>query len=91
MEFEWDEDKNAENIRKHGIGFATAVQAFDDDRAIPFSDTDHSTVGEARFALLGMCTAGLVFVSFTIRGEKCRLISARKASKTMYAVYADDI
>lgn len=59
-EFEWDDDKNAENIRNHGISFEKAVRAFDDERAIPFADPEHSRVGEPRYALLGMCEAGLV-------------------------------
>jgi len=91
MEFEWDADKNEENIRNHGVGFGVAVQAFDDDRAVPFSDPSHSGVGEPRYALIGMCSAGLVFVSFTYRSERCRIISARKASRRMHAIYADDI
>lgn len=70
MEFEWDENKNADNYRKHGIRFEIAAQAFEDDLAIPFADPKHSTIGEARYALLGMCESGLVFISFTIRGEK---------------------
>jgi uncharacterized DUF497 family protein len=89
-EFEWDDDKNAENIKKHGIDFKTAMQAFDDDRAIPFADPDHSTVGEPRYALLGMCEAGLVFISFTYRGEKSRIITVRKASKRMQRMYAEN-
>lgn len=90
MGFEWDENKNTENYRKHGIRFEIATQAFKDDRAIPFSDPEHSTVGEPRYALLGMCESGLVFISFTIRGEKYRIITARKASKRMRKMYAEN-
>lgn len=87
--FEWDEDKNAENIKKHRIDFKMAVQAFDDDLAIPFADPEHS-IDEARYALLGMCKSGLVFISFAIRGEKYRIITARKASKRMHKMYAEN-
>jgi uncharacterized DUF497 family protein len=90
MGFEWDENKNLENIRKHGISFSVAIEAFDDELAIPFSDHEHSTAGEARYALLGMCKAGLVFISFTIRGTKYRIISVRKASKRMHKIYAEN-
>ena len=89
MAFEWDETKNVENIRKHGLRFEIVKAAFDDDRAIPFADPEHSTVGEPRYALLGMCESGLVFVSFTIRGDNYRLITARKASKRMRKTYAE--
>ena len=42
MIFEWDENKNIANIKKHGIGFAEACSAFYDDKAILFDDPDHS-------------------------------------------------
>lgn len=89
-DFEWDDDKDADNIANHGIGFKIAVQAFDDDRAIPFSDPKHSSVGEPCYALLGLCELGLVFISFTYRGSKTRIISARKASKRMQGIYAEN-
>jgi uncharacterized DUF497 family protein len=88
MEFEWDEDKNRANLRKHGIRFETAIKAFDDEQAIPFVDPEHSVVGEARYALLGLCESGLVFISFAIRDERYRVITARKASKRMHEIYA---
>jgi uncharacterized protein len=90
MEFEWDDRKNLENIKKHnGISFEIAVKAFDDDLAIPFEDPEHSDENETRYALIGMCENGLVFISFTIRGEQYRIIPARKASKKMEKMYAD--
>lgn len=90
MSFEWDENKNAENYRKHGIRFESAKQAFDDERAIPFADPLHSTIDEPRYALLGMSETGLVFINFTIRGENYRIITARKASKRMHKIYAEN-
>jgi uncharacterized protein len=90
MEFEWDDNKNLENIKKHDeISFETAVKAFDDDLAIPFEDPEHSNENEIRYALIRMCEIGLVFISFTVRGRKYRIISARKASKKMETMYAD--
>lgn len=90
MAFQWDDDKNVENIRKHGIDFRIAVEAFDDDRAIPYVDREHSSVGEPRYALLGMCPSGLVFISFTIRNDIYRIISVRKASRRMHKEYAEN-
>jgi uncharacterized protein len=90
MEFEWDENKNLENIEIHGISFEKAVKAFDDDLAIPLEDLEHSDENETRYALIGMCEIGLVFVSFTFRGENCRIISARQASRKMEKMYADN-
>lgn len=90
MEFEWDENKNLENIKNHGISFDKAVKAFDDDLAIPLEDAEHGDEIETRYALTGMCEIGLVFVSFTFRGENYRIISARKASRKMEEMYADN-
>lgn len=89
-EFEWDDEKNRLNIKEHGIDFQTAIKAFEDDRSIPYSDPEHSVIGEPRYVLIGMCPAGLVFVSFTYRGERCPMISARKASKRMHKIYAEN-
>jgi uncharacterized DUF497 family protein len=89
MEFEWDDEKAEANAKKHGVSFSDAAKAFDDEMAIPYADPEHSSIGEARYALLGMCPAGLVFISFTIRDNKYRIISARKASRTMYRTYAE--
>ena len=90
MEFEWDENKNLENIKKRGISFEKAVKAFDDDLAIPLEDIEHSDENETRYALIGMCELGLVFISFTFRDKHCRIISARKASWKMEKMYADN-
>jgi len=38
MEFEWDENKNLENIKNHGISFEEAVKAFDDDLSVPLEE-----------------------------------------------------
>lgn len=90
MEFEWDENKNFENVKKCGISFEKAVKAFDDDLAIPFEDPEHSDENETRYGLIGMCEIGLIFVSFTFSGENYRIISARKASRKMERLYADN-
>lgn len=53
MKFEWDEDKNKKNRKKHGIWFEEAQQIFDDSNAIEFFDSNHSSE-EDRFIMLGM-------------------------------------
>ena len=90
MGFEWDENKNLENIKKHGIRFEKAIKAFDDDLAIPLEDLEHSGENETRYALIGMCEIGLIFVSFTVRSENYRIIAARRASRKMEKMYADN-
>lgn len=51
-QFSWDENKNALNIRKHGITFEEASTVFYDDFAIEFDDPDHS-IEEERFLIIG--------------------------------------
>ena len=51
--FEWDENKNEVNKKKHGLSFETAQEVFYDDAAILFDDPEHS-IGEERFLIIGM-------------------------------------
>ena len=85
MEYEWDPAKEKANYAKHGVHFADAVGAFEDERAL--TELDASTA-EERFKTLGLDFLGLlVIVAYTYRGENIRLISARKASARHRAVY----
>ena len=77
-EYEWDPAKAAANYRKHGVHFADAVGVFEDDRAITIEDASTS---EERFKTLGTDFLGrVVVVAYTYRGDRLRLISARKAT-----------
>jgi len=85
MEFEWDENKNAENIKKHdGITFEEAVSAFFDEWALDVFDDSHSDSDEQRFTIIGLAANRLLRVTCTTRKnendeEIIRIISARKA------------
>lgn len=77
--YEWDPEKAAANQRKHGVDFAHAVGVFDDDRALTIRDLDSDR--EDRFVAVGMDReARILVVVFTLRGERVRVISARKAN-----------
>lgn len=77
LHYEWDAHKAETNFRKHGIFFADAVSVFGDDYAITIQD-EHP--GEDRYIILGEDDRGrLLVVIFTFRGDKIRIISARKA------------
>jgi hypothetical protein len=77
MNFEWESEKAAENLKRHGVSFEEAATAFGDPLSITIGDPDHSEA-EDRFILLGMTFRGrLVVVVHTDRGENVRLISAR--------------
>lgn len=79
MEVEWDEEKAASNLRKHGVDFAEAVLVLEDELALTVRDL-HSQ-REERFVTLGCDLLGrLLVVVYTWRGERLRLISARHAT-----------
>ena len=81
IEFEWDNRKAAENLRKHGVSFDEARTAFADPLSLTIPDPEHSE-GEYRYLLLG--TTGserLVVVSHTYREQRIRIINARIANR----------
>jgi uncharacterized DUF497 family protein len=78
--YEWDPKKASGNLQKHGIHFSDAVTAFADEMALRIPDQD-SGAFEERFILLGMGSPGqLLAVVYTWRGDRIRIISARKAT-----------
>lgn len=79
MEVEFDPDKARSNLKKHKVSFAHAEQVLRDPMALTIEDLDSE--GEVRFVTLGMDALGRVLVVVhTSRGDRVRLISARKAS-----------
>jgi uncharacterized protein len=82
LRFEWDKDKAAANLKKHGITFDEAGTVFADPLAVIFDDQKHS-LEETREIIVGHSVASrLLLVSFTERGKDLvRIISARKATK----------
>ena len=77
--FEWDDDKNAANYVKHGVSFEEARLVFKDAFAIGEYD-DRADYGEERFIIVGMAEGVLIFVAYTERGDRVRIISARRAT-----------
>ena len=75
MHFEWDEKKNIENIRKHGISFYLAQYAFGDPNRIILEDIKHSQT-EKRFYCIGKINHDIVTVRFTYRKKIIRIIGA---------------
>ena len=81
MKYEWNLKKAASNLRKHRVSFAEATTVFLDSLAVTFDDPDHS-VGEQSCITLGRSAAGRVlFVASVERGERIRIISARRATR----------
>ena len=80
MGVEWNEDKAAANLRKHGVDFADAATVLEDEAALTMRD-EH--LEEDRWVTVGMDALGrLLVVAYTWRNDEPRLISARKATRT---------
>lgn len=91
MEFEWNPEKAALNLQKHGVLFTEATTVFNDPLSTTFPDPDHS-VGESRYVIIGLSRFGqLLVVSHTDRGEKIRIISDRKATRQEQRFYEEGI
>ena len=75
MTFEWDENKNKQNTKKHNISFEEAQYAFLDPKKIILEDKKHS-IDEERFFCIGQIGSGIVTVRFTIRNNVIRLFGA---------------
>ena len=89
MEFEWDESKAERNLIKHGVSFDEAKTVFEDPLYVDFYDPSHSD-NEDRYLIIGESERGrLLIVSYTERGNKNRLISARETTKTEKETYAE--
>lgn len=85
MEFEWDNEKALENLRKHGVSFEQATQAFLDPLGIEWID-ESEDYGEERSVLLAMAGTALLVIVHTDRSldpntQRIRLISARRATR----------
>ena len=83
--FEWDENKEIENIRKHKICFADATIVFSDKFLLKRYDEAHSLT-ESRYQILGRGSK-ILFVVYTKRGIWTRIISARLADKKEKEIY----
>ena len=90
LQFTWDPQKAASNLRKHKVGFPEAATAFADPRSLTIPDPDHS-VGEERFVLIGQSERRrLVVVAHVERGDLIRIISARPATRRERKTYEEE-
>ena len=75
MTFEWDENKNAENIKRHNVSFNRAQMAFADPLAIINKDEKHS-FEEQRYYCIGKVVDDIITVRFTLRNNNIRIFGA---------------
>ncbi len=74
-QFEWDEKKNRENLKKHGVSFELAQLAFADPKRVIAEDVQHSRI-EKRYYCIGAVGHGILTVRFTYREGIIRIIGA---------------
>lgn len=82
--FEWDENKRKHNLEKHGIDFIDAIEIFKDTNRIEFENSKNA---ETRTQTIGMTQNVVLFLVYTSRGSKKRIISVRRASKNERKAY----
>jgi uncharacterized DUF497 family protein len=81
LDFEWDDKKAKQNLKKHRVSFEEATTVFGDPLALTIPDPVHSE-DEDRLITLGESNRQrLIVVSFTDRGNRIRIISARLATR----------
>jgi uncharacterized DUF497 family protein len=85
MQFEWSEEKEARNLRKHQMSLAAGMPVFDDPLRIERRDDAHSS-NEERYQTMGMVD-NVLFVAYTERDEVTRLISVRPAEPKERRIY----
>ena len=85
MGFQWDQDKNAANIEKHGIDFEEARRIF--EGPIIRKVDDRQDYGEIRIIAIGVSEGRELTVVYTMRSEAVRIISARRAREDERKVY----
>jgi uncharacterized DUF497 family protein len=88
-EFEWDDVKAALNLATHKVSFEFARRAFYDVFAVEREDTTED-YGEDRYNLFGMGEGRLLFVAYTMRGDRIRIISAREAEPYERRLYHEE-
>ncbi len=81
MEFEWDNEKEQENIKKHRVTFLEAMESFLDPRGFQMADPEHSQL-ERRFYWIGKSKSGRILTSrFTLRDSKIRIFGSAEWRK----------
>jgi uncharacterized DUF497 family protein len=90
LKFEWDPKKATSNLRKHGVSFEEAASVFSDLLATVYEDPDHSA-REERYLTIGTSRQGrLLHISFADRGERIRIINARRVTRKERKLYEEE-
>lgn len=91
MEFEWDPEKAARNLRKHEVSFSEAATVFEDPLGLTVPDPDHSEE-ENRYIIFGRSARGrLLMVAHAERNKRLRLVSARTLTRSERTAYEEEV
>jgi uncharacterized DUF497 family protein len=85
MEIEWDNNKAASNLIKHKIDFEDAKNIFLDPNRL--EREDKRDYNETRIQVIGIVNQVVLFVVYTKRNGRYRIISARRANKNEQRQY----
>jgi uncharacterized protein len=89
VRLEWDAEKAATNLRKHGVSFGEAASVFLDPLSATGDDPDHS-FDARRFVTFGMSSSGrLLVIAHAEKDDAIRIISARKATRAERKLYEE--
>ncbi len=89
MEFEWDPNKAAVNLRKHHVSFSEAATVLGDFLSTTVPDPDHSE-DEVRYITVGLSSRGRpLMVAHAERQQRIRIISARKLTRNERRIYEE--
>jgi uncharacterized DUF497 family protein len=89
VKFEWDPEKAARNLQRHGVSFQDAASIFGDPLAATIPDPEHST-DEPRLITMGVTPSQrLLVVVHTDRGDRIRILSARPATRAETKKYEE--
>lgn len=87
--FEWNEAKRAQNRDKHGVDFLDAALIFEGPTLV--REDDRKDYGETRWIALGMVENTVYVVTYTMRGEVTRIISAWQGGRKEYEQYKKSV
>lgn len=88
IKFEWDKGNLTKNLDKHGVAAQESEELFSNDPFLISKDVKHSSKHESRYQALGQTKSKRkLFISFTIRGNKVRVISTRDMNRKEEKIY----
>jgi uncharacterized DUF497 family protein len=87
--FEWDEEKDRQNINKHGFSFSEILEVFDDPVFLEGFDLEHSDREDRYYGIGCLNNVVHIVVFYTERGIRKRIFSARQADADDKELYDD--